>query len=140
MLLRYLTETFNIPRNFLPTDEALEAQGKWNEIPRYSRFKDPAAEKAFEGICTHANYRPKDSEIEKKSWGKWDIGPAFDWKQVIEGVTAETYTPQLIDNSRGMFDEVEYRDESTLHSSDMGLEHGDINSDAYGLEGPEVDI
>ncbi|GAA3522819.1 hypothetical protein GCM10022393_41860 [Aquimarina addita] len=63
-LLRYLTAEYNIPMEFLP------------ENKRY----DVVAEEElvnFKGITSHVNYR---------SSGKWDIGAAFDWKKIIEGL------------------------------------------------------
>jgi N-acetyl-anhydromuramyl-L-alanine amidase AmpD len=69
ILLRYLTKKYDIPRQFLSPDK------------RYTATKDVLS---FKGIVSHVNYRPG---------GKWDIGPAFDWATVIEGVQTETYTP-----------------------------------------------
>jgi N-acetyl-anhydromuramyl-L-alanine amidase AmpD len=67
VLLRYLTNTYDIPRKFV--DEA-------------NRFKTTRAGSAdFEGITSHVNFRSD----------KFDIGPAFDWERVIAGVTADTY-------------------------------------------------
>lgn len=63
-LLRYLTATYKIPAEFLP------------EPQRYDVYKDVAS---FKGITTHVNYQPQ-------SYGKWDIGPAFDWTRVMAGV------------------------------------------------------
>lgn len=60
-LLRYLTATFNIPPTFLP------------EASRYDVYTGVAQ---FRGITTHVNYQPQ-------SYGKWDIGPAFDWARVM---------------------------------------------------------
>jgi len=60
-LLRYLTATYKIPAAFLPEEK------------RYDVYPDVAK---FKGITTHVNYQPQ-------SYGKWDIGPAFDWKRVI---------------------------------------------------------
>jgi N-acetylmuramoyl-L-alanine amidase len=60
-LLRYLTKTYAIPATFLP------------EPQRYDVYKDVAS---FKGITTHVNYQPQ-------SYGKWDIGPGFDWARVI---------------------------------------------------------
>ncbi len=71
VLLRYLTAAFNIPRAFLP------------EATRFQTTNDVLN---FKGIVSHINYRPS---------GKWDIGPAFDWQQVIAGVTAPAFTPIL---------------------------------------------
>lgn len=64
-LLRYLTARYKIPRVFLPTDKI------------YETFSTPKQAAAYEGICSHVNFR---------SSGKWDIGPAFDWKRVMFGV------------------------------------------------------
>lgn len=69
ILLRYLTSTYNIPRDFLP------------EPMRYQTVEGVVD---FHGIVSHINYR-RD--------GKWDIGPAFDWTKVIEGVQAAEYHP-----------------------------------------------
>jgi len=71
VLLRYLTAKFQIPRVFLP------------EATRYNTTNDVLG---FNGIVSHVNYRPS---------GKWDIGPAFDWQQVIEGVQAATFQPAI---------------------------------------------
>lgn len=60
-LLRYLTATYKIPAAFLPEDK------------RYDVYADVAK---FKGITTHVNYQPE-------SYGKWDIGPAFDWARII---------------------------------------------------------
>jgi len=60
-LLRYLTATYKIPAEFLP------------EAQRYDVYPAVAS---FKGITTHVNYQPQ-------SYGKWDIGPAFDWSRVI---------------------------------------------------------
>ena len=67
VLLRYLTAQYGIERNFLPEPQ---------------RYNSTAEVLNFSGIVSHINYRPD---------GKWDIGPAFDWQQVIEGVQAERY-------------------------------------------------
>ncbi|HVG42243.1 MAG TPA: N-acetylmuramoyl-L-alanine amidase [Chitinophagaceae bacterium] len=71
ILLRYLTAQYNIPRQFLP------------EPKRYEATEDVLS---FKGIVSHVNYR-KD--------GKWDIGPAFNWKKVIEGVQAKEFVPTI---------------------------------------------
>ncbi|TDE14826.1 caspase family protein [Dyadobacter psychrotolerans] len=67
ILLRFLTAKYSIPRDFLPEDR------------RYSTFNELVN---FKGIVSHVNYR---------SSGKWDVGPAFDWKMVIDGVKAPNY-------------------------------------------------
>lgn len=71
ILIRYLTRQYGIPRNFLEDNK---------------RFLTDNTVLNFNGIVSHINYR---------SSGKWDIGPAFDWQQVINGVQAESYTPRL---------------------------------------------
>jgi len=69
ILLRYLTSQYNIPRKVLPESE------------RYDATQDVLT---FKGIVSHVNYRVD---------GKWDIGPGFDWKKVINGIQAPSYTP-----------------------------------------------
>lgn len=64
-LLRYLTRTFDIPAEFLPEPQ------RYAVHPGVDRFR---------GITTHVNYQPE-------SYGKWDIGPAFDWARVIASLT-----------------------------------------------------
>jgi len=71
LLLRFLTKKYNIPRQFL------------DESKRYLPTQDVLS---FKGIVSHVNYRPS---------GKWDIGPAFDWQQVISGVQTAAYVPIL---------------------------------------------
>ena len=63
VLLRYLTDRYGIPREFVPIPE---------------RFDTIQAVTGFKGIVTHVNYR----------LDKGDIGPAFDWDQLISGVKA----------------------------------------------------
>lgn len=63
LLLRYLTERFNIPREFLPIGNRIQS--------------GDSSITSFNGIISHINYRKS---------GKWDIGPAFDWDRVIRGV------------------------------------------------------
>ena len=70
ILLRYLTIQYNIPRKFLPEDV---------------RFVTTDQTLTFKGIVSHVNFR-KD--------GKWDLGPAFDWKKVVNGVSSATFTPR----------------------------------------------
>ncbi|MPR34375.1 caspase family protein [Salmonirosea aquatica] len=81
ILLRYLTAKYNIPRQFLPPEK------------RYTTNSDVVN---FKGIVSHINYR---------SSGKWDIGPAFDWKTVITGVQVPTYLARSVQETsvaRGM--------------------------------------
>jgi N-acetyl-anhydromuramyl-L-alanine amidase AmpD len=68
ILLRYLTNQFNIPRQFLP------------EPQRYQATEEVLK---FKGIVSHINYRVD---------GKWDIGPGFDWKKLMDGVQAQTFS------------------------------------------------
>jgi len=63
ILLRYLTNRYNIPREFISLPE---------------RFDTIQTVPGFKGIVTHVNYRTD----------KVDIGPAFDWDGVINGVKA----------------------------------------------------
>lgn len=69
ILLRFLTKKYNIPRQFL------------DESKRFLPTEDVLT---FKGIVSHVNYRTS---------GKWDIGPAFDWQQVIAGVQSAQYAP-----------------------------------------------
>nr|MBA2561623.1 N-acetylmuramoyl-L-alanine amidase [Chitinophagaceae bacterium] len=75
ILLRYLTAQYNIPRQFLPED---------------TRYQTTNQVLNFKGIVTHVNYR---------SDGKWDIGPAFNWKSVIQGVQAAEFKPVIFRDS-----------------------------------------
>ena len=65
ILLRYLVSSYNIAPGFLM------------EPDRYESLTDIAARG---GIVSHVNYRRT---------GKEDIGPAFDWDRVINGVHAD---------------------------------------------------
>ena len=69
VLLRYLTTQYAIPRQFMP------------EPKRYLTTPDVLT---FRGIVSHVNYRKS---------GKWDLGPAFNWPRVIEGVQAAAFFP-----------------------------------------------
>ncbi|MEL6255314.1 MAG: N-acetylmuramoyl-L-alanine amidase [Bacteroidota bacterium] len=131
ILLRYLTKTFNIPRKFLDSDANLEARGEWRKSPRYTVFKDKAEADRFKGICTHVNYRES---------GKWDLGPAFDWEKVIEGVMADEYKPSFITRTRGMLSSPPMRTEEEMTAASRGLDHGNTDISIYGPDGPEVDI
>lgn len=64
--LRYLTAEYSIPREF---------------VPAAIRNETTSEGALLNGIVSHVNSR-KD---------KFDIGPAFDWDRVIEGVMAEVY-------------------------------------------------
>lgn len=65
VLLRYLTNQYNIPREFLGEDKRY-VTGTADDVP------------SFRGIVSHVNYRTS---------GKWDFGPAFDWDRLISGVS-----------------------------------------------------
>lgn len=64
-LVRFLTTKYAIPRQFLPAAE------------RFDRLTNAEAT-ASTGILSHVNFR-KD---------KTDIGPAFDWNRIVQGVAA----------------------------------------------------
>ncbi|MBQ0736149.1 N-acetylmuramoyl-L-alanine amidase [Aquimarina celericrescens] len=64
ILLKYLTNTYNIPRNFLPVNK------------RYATLSRNDVE-SFNGILSHINYRES---------GKWDIGEAFEWDNIIQSI------------------------------------------------------
>jgi N-acetyl-anhydromuramyl-L-alanine amidase AmpD len=64
ILLRYLTNKYDIPREFLPENKRY-VTGTANDVPH------------FKGIVSHVNYRES---------GKWDFGPALDWERLISGV------------------------------------------------------
>lgn len=61
-LIAYLCARFNILHEFLP------------ENKRYRLFSSHIEAQTFEGICTHINYRAHE---------KTDIGPAFEWDEII---------------------------------------------------------
>jgi len=63
LLIRFLCARYNIPKSFL------------NEPERYALMNESGF-RGFSGIATHANCRSD----------KTDIGPAFDWERVIQGV------------------------------------------------------
>jgi len=64
-LVDHLCDRFDIPRNFLPEEK------------RYRVFGSSAEAQKFKGISTHINYRKS---------GKWDLGPAFPWDKLVEGI------------------------------------------------------
>ncbi|NUM31637.1 MAG: N-acetylmuramoyl-L-alanine amidase [Bacteroidetes bacterium] len=61
LLLKFLTNKYSIPYNFLPLEK------------RFNVFANAAEANAFKGICSHVNFRTD----------KWDIGTAFDWNKII---------------------------------------------------------
>ncbi|MBP2831937.1 N-acetylmuramoyl-L-alanine amidase [Aquimarina sp. U1-2] len=64
ILIKYLTNEYKIARNFLPVHK------------RYTTLSKTEVQN-FEGILSHINYRVS---------GKWDIGEAFEWDQLIQHV------------------------------------------------------
>lgn len=80
ILLRYLMAVYDAPASFLPTDA------------RPQLFASAEEARSYQGIASHVNFR-RD---------KFDIGPAFDWQRVIDGITAERYEPQLRVRSRSL--------------------------------------
>lgn len=68
LLIKYLSIHHDIPIAFLPVAE---------------RFQTTDTVIGFKGITSHVNYR-KD---------KVDIGPAFDWKRLIDGLNKSTTAP-----------------------------------------------
>lgn len=110
ILLRYLTTQYQIPRAFLPEEK------------RYLPSTDVVN---FPGIVSHVNYRET---------GKWDIGPAFDWARVIDGVQDQTFTPSAlapVARTRSLSSSMTEEDLDNLR----GI-HGDISE---GSDGPEGD-
>ena len=71
VLIRYLTALYDIPRAFLPETD---------------RYNFAAASRDIPGINSHINFRAS---------GKWDIGMAFDWDTLIDGVQADEFLPVL---------------------------------------------
>ncbi|HLM66104.1 MAG TPA: N-acetylmuramoyl-L-alanine amidase [Longimicrobium sp.] len=61
-LVRFLAAKYDIPLTFVDESE------RYKTIPTISTFR---------GITSHVNFRPS---------GKWDIGPAFNWKRLIKDV------------------------------------------------------
>lgn len=121
ILLRYLTKALNIEPNFLPA-------GK-----RQNTFASHAEAKAFKGICCHVNFRTS---------GKWDLPEeAFDWEQLIRGVTGE-FKPALPQGprTRSIFSIPRVVSENEVLDQLQGLDHGDQDISKYGEDGPEVDI
>lgn len=83
VLLRYLTARYDIPRAFLSEEERMETS---------------LANATFDGIISHVNSRTD----------KVDIGPAFDWNRVMEGVQAPVYpVPPAIQQVKALKAEIE---------------------------------
>jgi N-acetylmuramoyl-L-alanine amidase len=66
ILLRYLTSRYDIPKTLVDENKRYETLSVY-EIAN------------FKGILSHVNFRKS---------GKWDLGPAFDWKRVIDGISS----------------------------------------------------
>ncbi len=64
-LVRWLSDKYSIPKVILPEEQ---------------RFEATKAARDFLGITSHVNYRTD---------GKWDIGPAFDWDGLVNGINEE---------------------------------------------------
>lgn len=137
IMLRYLCKEFNIPKTFVPSDSAKEAAGDWNNIPRFNLFANDAEAQKY-GICSHVNYRNVVNAVA----GKWDLGPAFDWNKVIEGVQAETFEPKrtLAQRAMDLFGGPEIRTQEEVIASRSAFDYGNQDPDQYGPNGPEVDI
>ncbi|HEV8605378.1 MAG TPA: N-acetylmuramoyl-L-alanine amidase [Tepidisphaeraceae bacterium] len=70
-LLLYLTAKYNIPYKFI------------EESKRYEKFT--AKNDDWNGIVSHVNFRDDRTSAHPKDWGKWDIGPAFEWDRLLPG-------------------------------------------------------
>ncbi|WP_221391615.1 caspase family protein [Dyadobacter sp. NIV53] len=120
ILLRFLTKKYNIPRTFQ------------DEAKRYETSNDVLS---FKGIVSHVNYRGKN---QFGGFEKWDIGPAFDWKTVINGVKADEYVPAFAERSLVANDDVVTSDEQieAFLDAPRGLEVAppdeDLNTDPEG--------
>ncbi len=121
VVLRYLTRQLGIPPNFLPKGQRDQVFGSHREA------------QAFEGICCHTNFRPS---------GKWDFcEEAFDWEQVIAGLTADTFEPRMTHkSSRQLIGGSKLVTEAEAAADFEGMDGGNQDPDAYGEDGPEVDI
>ncbi|MEM7375363.1 MAG: N-acetylmuramoyl-L-alanine amidase [Bacteroidota bacterium] len=135
VMLRYLTNEFNIPKTFVPGDPDKEAQGQWDQIPRYTQFPNDAEAVTF-GICSHVNYRLAPGPES----GKWDLGPAFDWDRVIEGVQAPAFERKHTIGARSLFGGPQIRTKEEIQAERAAFEYGNQDADQYGPDGPEVDI
>jgi N-acetyl-anhydromuramyl-L-alanine amidase AmpD len=71
VLVRYLTELYLIPREFIPVE---------------NRYLTNKTNMEFKGIVSHVNYRNS---------GKWDIGPAFNWPALIQGLQSPQFVPVI---------------------------------------------
>lgn len=108
ILLRYLTNQYNIPRSFLEEDK------------RYTAFREHGA---FRGIVSHVNARQD----------KVDIGPAFNWDFVIQGVQAAVFEPQVVSQgpplrSRGATEMI--TNEEAMEAMMLQPENGDSSAEA----------
>lgn len=137
IMLRYLCKEFNIPKTFVPSDAGKEAAGDWNNIPRFNLFANDTDAQKY-GICSHVNYRAALSETA----GKWDLGPAFDWNKVMEGVNAASFEPKrtLAQRAMDLFGGPEIKTQDDVIASRSAFDYGNPDPDQYGPDGPEVDI
>lgn len=71
-LVRYLSNAYSIPLNYLPDDN------------RNHVFPSDISAIQFNGICSHINYRPS---------GKWDVGTDFNWDAIINDIKAPESKP-----------------------------------------------
>ncbi len=111
VLLRYLTATCHIPRAFLP------------EANRYETTTEVTS---FNGIVSHVNFRTD----------KYDLGPAFPWNDVINGVTAPVYVSTT---PLGRGAPMVAESEAALDRGFVPTADHPFNPDEYGEDGPSVD-
>ena len=100
-LLRYLIKTHKIEPKFLDENQRYDYAGETLLTKDFLQN--------FKGIVSHVNYRKS---------GKWDIGPAFDWKRVIEGVQKGDRELSTSDGGSGVFTSED--DNGGLFRSDDG--------------------
>ncbi|MEM7375365.1 MAG: N-acetylmuramoyl-L-alanine amidase [Bacteroidota bacterium] len=138
VMLRYLTKEFKVPKTFPGLDLAKHDAGAWDQIPLYNQFaNDAKAQEA--GICSHVNYRLAISS----NAGKWDLGPAFEWKKVMDGLQAPTFERKQTLLGRaigGLFGGPEIRTQDEVIASRSAFDYGNEDPDQYGPDGPEVHI
>jgi len=117
ILLRYLSNVYDIPREFLPVEK------------RDQLFASKMDARNFTGICSHVNFRSD----------KFDIGPGFDWVKLITDVQADSFTPTLTVKSRSILDpKPDFEDEASMEAH-LDTMAGDVfNPDTMGEEGEEM--
>ncbi len=116
VLLRYLTAVYKIPRSFLPASQ--------RDLP----FSSKEDARNYTGICSHVNFRGR---------GKWDIGPAFNWEKLAEGMK-DAYKAKLT-RTRGL-EMITHSSETEIEAAMMsrGMKFGNTDASIYGEDGPEV--